>query len=60
MYAWGFVLLGQGCSGGGVGFSATDRVGVVVLYLGELFCECASEPFFFFFNNINPLYIREY
>ena len=56
MCAWGFVLLGQGCGGGGVGFSVADRVGVVVLYLGELFCECASEPFFFFFlNNINPL-----
>ena len=46
--AWGFVLLGQGCGGGGVGFSTADRVGVVVLYLGELFCGCASEPFFFF------------
>lgn len=34
---------------GGVGFSAADQVGVVVLYLGELFCECVSEPFFFFF-----------
>lgn len=32
---------------GGVGFSAADQVGVVVLYLGELFCECVSEPFFF-------------
>lgn len=34
---------------GGVGFSAADQVGVVVLYLGELLCECVSEPFFFFF-----------
>ena len=51
----GFVLLGQGYGGGGVGFSAANQVGVVVLYLDELFCECASEPFFFFFNNINPL-----
>lgn len=34
---------------GGVGFSAADQVGVVVLYLGDLFCECVSEPFFFFF-----------
>lgn len=40
---------------GGVGFSAADQVGVVVLYLGELLCECVSEPFFFFFNYINPL-----
>lgn len=41
-----FVLLGQGCGGGGVGFSAADQVGVVVLYLGELFCDCVSEFFF--------------
>ena len=40
----GFVLLGQRCGGGGVGSSAADQVGVVVLYLSELFCECASEP----------------
>lgn len=40
---------------GGVSFSAADQVGVVVLYLGELFCECVSEPFFFFLNYINPL-----